>query len=38
MDSQTPDNYKINSVSRGTIVAGAIYFASLMSAVCALAG
>ncbi len=38
MDSQTPDNYKINTVSRGTLVAGAIYVASLMSVVCALAG
>lgn len=38
MDSQAPDNYKINTVSRGTLVAGAIYVASLMSALCALVG
>ena len=38
MNSQAPDNYKTNTVSPGTLVAGAIYLASLMSVVCALAG
>ena len=38
MDSHASDNYKTNTVSRGTLVAGAIYVASLMSFVCALAG
>lgn len=38
MDSQAPDNQGTNTVSRGTLVAGAIYVAALVAVVVALAG
>ena len=38
MDPQASQDYRTDTLSRGMLVAGALYFASLLGLVCALVG